>query len=363
MSVFRTQRRGLFRRLLTGAIVTATGIGLTCTLAAPANAATQQQLADYISAGAKKPVVAENILKGKSSWFAPRGNGPQQNSFLAAFGYGLTHPNVAPPGANDWSCKPAAGQKPVVLVHGTWENAYDNWAMISPTLKRAGYCVYALDYGILPTLSGGGLGPVLPGRFGTGDIAQSARQIRDFVNQVLKSTGASQVNMVGHSQGGTVSRQYIRYDGGDKKVANLVTLAATNRGTTLVGIGALGRTINNIGIDVLGPVALLVGASGIQQVYDSPFIKNLNKGNKFAIGDVHYTIVGSRYDEVTTPFESTFFPRGSKNTRNILLQNGCEADTSDHVAMSYSPRAASIVLNAFDPSHKIICAPNPWLIG
>ncbi|MGC5247208.1 esterase/lipase family protein [Gordonia sp. DT219] len=359
-----TSRRGWTRKLVTSLAAAATGIGVAATLAGPAAAADQQQqLADYINAGAKKPVVAENILKGGSTWQTPAGNGPQQDSFLPAFAYGLTNSNAAPPGANDWSCKPAEGQEPVVLVHGTWENAYNNWAMISPALKKEGYCVYALNYGISNPLQGGGLGGLLPGANGTGDIAKSGKQVGQFVDKVLKSTGASKVNMVGHSQGGITAREYLRYDGGAAKVDNLVTLGATNNGTSLDGIGTLGRTINNLGIDTLGPIALAVGTSGIQQVYDSVYIKHLNAGGKYAIGDVNYTIVGSRYDEVTTPYQSTFFPAGTPHTKNITLQNGCEQDTSDHLALSYSPRAVSIVLNAFDHKTKIVCAPNAWLFG
>lgn len=336
------------------------GIGL----AGPAAAATQQQLANYISDGLRKPVVAETfLLNGPSTWFTPKGNGPEQDSFLPAFAYGLTSPTVGPPGANDWSCKPTQGKNPIVLVHGTWENAYNNWAMISPALKRAGFCVYALNYGIQSTAAGGGVIAMLPGAYATGDIVKSGTQIAEFVDKVRRSTGAAKVDMVGHSQGGISLRQYIRFDGGADKVARVVTLGATNNGTTLDGIGTLGRTVNNLGIDVLGPVALGVGVAGIQQVYDSPFIRNLNAGGVYAIGDIKYTIVATRYDEVTTPYYSTFFPAGTKNTRNVTLQDGCPQDTSDHVSMVYSPRTTSIVLRALGADVPLVCAPNAWVFG
>ena len=43
-------------------------------------------------------------------------------------------PAVSPPGANDFTCQPTAAHPvPVVLVHGTFEGAADNWATASPT--------------------------------------------------------------------------------------------------------------------------------------------------------------------------------------------------------------------------------------
>lgn len=79
-------------------------------------------------------------------------------------------PAVPPPGANDWSCRPtAAHPRPVVLVHGTFEGAFDNWAGVAPQIRAAGYCVFALDYG----------------NRGTGDIPTSAGQLARFVDAVL----------------------------------------------------------------------------------------------------------------------------------------------------------------------------------
>lgn len=54
-------------------------------------------------------------------------------------------------GWNNWSCKPSAAHpRPVVLVHGTFGNSWDNWLGFAPYLVNRGYCVYSLDYGQLP---------------------------------------------------------------------------------------------------------------------------------------------------------------------------------------------------------------------
>ncbi|WP_067855254.1 esterase/lipase family protein [Nocardia shimofusensis] len=365
--------------------------------AEPAAVPTEQQLADVIDEGLSEPSATPIVDSGSGSGSAcdsgsgagsgngsgdcyggsgsssglrgghatdTVGFGPPATAFLAAFGHGLLNPDVAPPGSNDWTCKPTAEHpEPVVLLHGTWENAYDNFAYVSQPIHDAGHCVFTFNYGKSGLIQGGGLGPVLPGRNGTGYMEDSAKQIDVFVDRVLQATGAEKVNIVAHSQGGTVARQYLRFEGGADKVDQLMTFGATHHGTTLIGIGALGRAINNLGIDVLGLVEIFVGHAGIQQTVGSNFINNLNAGGDTEPG-VEYTVVGSRYDEITTPYDSTFLQAGPGATvRNITLQDGCEQDLSDHLTLMYSPRALSIILNTLDPSQPLVCTSNPWLIG
>src|SRR5919107_3534623 len=86
-----------------------------------------------------------------------------------------------PPGANVPCTPTAAHPYPVVLVHGTFANRFNSWQAMSPALKRAGYCVYALNYG-----SHNGSGTV--GIYGNGRIQRSARQLLDFVARVRART-------------------------------------------------------------------------------------------------------------------------------------------------------------------------------
>ncbi len=299
------------------------------------------------------------------------GYGPVQKNFVAGFLYSITHPNVAPQGANDWSCKPTKKHpNPVVLIHGTWENAYDNFAAISPALKAEGYCVFALNYGDSDISL---LGHVKALR-GTASVAKSAKEIATYVDAVRDRTGAAKVDIVGHSQGPLVTRQYLRYEGGanpsdtsKNKVDKVVSIAGTNHGTTLLGIGQLGRTINNLGLNVLGLVGVIAGPAAADQVVDSPLIKKLDAGGDTEPG-VNYTVLATRFDETVTPYKSSFLTEGpGAKVKNVRLQTGCGLDFSDHLSITVSPRAIGIVKNALDPKgfpdKKIPCKWNAPITG
>ena len=384
--------------VLTSVAALTIGFGGVTADAAPAEQPTDQQLVDYIHAGLKAAPVAGNSgsagsgsactsgsgagsgngsgdcyggsgsSSGSSGGYSSDtvGYGPPQTSFLGAFAYGLSSPDAAPPGTNDWNCKPSAEHPlPVVLVHGTWSNAYNAFSFMSQPIKDAGFCTYTFNYGRSNLLEGGGLGSILPGVNGTGYIQDSAKQLSTFVDRVLTTTGAPKVDLVAHSQGGSMSNWYTKFEGGAAKVQNMVTYGATHHGTTLDGIGALGRAVNNLGIDILGFIEIPVGHSGIQQTVGSDFVNQLN-ANGDTVPGIDYTVVGTRYDEITTPYNLTFLQAGPGATvNNVTLQDGCEQDVSDHLTMMYSPRALSIALHALDPAGhpNLDCTFNPWVIG
>ena len=51
--------------------------------------------------------------------------GPPQTDILSAGLWSALHAEASPPGANDYTCTPGPGHpNPVVLVHGTFGNAY-----------------------------------------------------------------------------------------------------------------------------------------------------------------------------------------------------------------------------------------------
>ncbi|MFF3908976.1 esterase/lipase family protein [Streptomyces sp. NPDC001848] len=239
-------------------------------------------------------------------------------------------------GWNDYSCKPSAAHpRPVVLVHGTFANSVDNWLAFAPYLEDRGYCVFSLDYGQLPGV---------PLFYGLGPIDKSAEQLSVFVDKVLAATGAAKVDVVGHSQGGMMPRYYLKFLGGAAKVNTLVGIAPDNHGTTLDGL-------TNLLPYFPGAQDLLSAATpGLaDQVAGSAFLAKLNAGGDTVAG-VHYTVIATKYDEVVTPYRSQFL--SGSDVHNVLLQDLCGVDFSEHVTIGLSDRIAfHEAANALDPAH------------
>ena len=234
----------------------------------------------------------------------------------------------SPPGSNDASCRPSAAHPyPVVLVHGTFLNQ-TRWLTLSPQIKAAGYCVFSLDYG----------------DNGLGEIRQSAAQLAAFVDQVLKETGARKVDVVGHSQGGMMPRYWMKFLGGAAQVNELIGMAPSNHGTTN---------------PLASPLGLLC-ESCLEQAAGSSFLAQLNAGGDTLPG-IDYTVISTRYDEVVTPYRSQALAGPASRVTNVVLQDRCPLDISEHVAIQDDPVAAQWVLNALgrrgpaDPSFRPRC--------
>jgi triacylglycerol esterase/lipase EstA (alpha/beta hydrolase family) len=267
------------------------------------------------------------------------------------YGYAHTSPTASPPGANDFSCKPSAAHpRPVVLVHGTFADMSNSWQAISPLLKNNGYCVFALNYGDY-----NGSGAI--GVYGVDDIPTSAGELNAFVDNVRAATGAAEVDIVGHSQGGMMPRYYLKYLGGAAEVHTLIGLSPSNHGTTLDGLFILANFFPgaNQFTGALCPACE-------QQRVDSAFITNLNAGGETVPG-VEYTVIQTRYDTVVTPYTSAFL--SGPNVRNILLQNQCILDLGDHLSMPYDHIVGADVLTALDPAHPrgFLCTPIAPIAG
>lgn len=233
-------------------------------------------------------------------------------------------------GANNWSCVPtAAHPSPVVLVHGTYSNQKQVFDYLSWALTSSGYCVYGFDYG----------------NYATNPVAQSAGELKAFVDVVLAETGAARVSLVGHSQGGMMPRYYLKNLGGAEKVDDLVGIAPSNHGTTWTGFLTMfpGFTCR----------------ACIDQMAGSPFLTALNAGDE-SPGEVSYTTIVTKLDKIVVPYTSGYLASGPGVT-NVTLQNVCPGSTADHVKAPLDPGVIRIVLDALgrpgpaDPAYRPKC--------
>lgn len=255
----------------------------------------------------------------------------------------------APPGANDWNCTPSPQHpRPVVLVNPTGLTQGNAFYAGSPFLKNHGYCVFTFNHGNVTPIE------QIPVQ-GLGDIRGSAQTLANFVDQVLAATGVPEVDLVGHSQGGGILPDYyLKFLGGADKVHTKVGISPST-GTTLDEF-VFFRSL----IPVLGP-AVYSGLEEtlpalIQQVYDHPINQRTygpgatppHVDTSALPADVQYTSIISRYDEVVTPYVFQYYE--GPNATNHLLQDGCEADMSEHISTLYNERAWRYALNALDPA-------------
>ncbi|HEY4019254.1 MAG TPA: alpha/beta fold hydrolase [Pseudonocardiaceae bacterium] len=245
----------------------------------------------------------------------------------------IANPAASPAGVNLASCTPSAAHpRPVVLITGTFGNMIDDWSGLGPTLANAGYCVYSTPiggfaYSLIQT---------------TGPVVESAKRISAFVDQVRATTGASQVDLVGHSQGGLIGEYYLKLLGGAGKVHAFVGLSPTTRGTTLDGLATLAGAFPGAN--------LLVGAACpacADQETGSAVVKAVDSG-PIAQSGVDYTIIETRDETVVTPAGSAFIDEPGVN--NEWLQTSCPLDFTDHADLSYDKGVYGLVENALDPA-------------
>lgn len=268
--------------------------------------------------------------------------GQSENAtFPAARTASLLGPERDPLGANDWhGRKPTAHATPVVLIHGTWENAYASWNGLSPILSAQGYRVFALNYGRTGAS---------PGLNGTADLVQSAQEIWDFVQRVLDVTGAEQVSLIGHSQGGAQARYVAHRLAPAGLVDQVIGLAPANHPLTLHGLVRLAESAGarQAATTVLDTIKM--PAAEQQTNPNSPFYLALNRGGETQPG-LTYTVITTRYDQLVSSAQARLRRVPGAEVEHITIQDICPQDLSDHVSLAYSRNVAQVILNRLDPA-------------
>ncbi len=215
-------------------------------------------------------------------------------------------------------------REPVLLVHGTFTYGEENFSWnYRPWLEARGFDVCTVSY---------------PDR-GMGDQQIAAEYVVHAVNQIHRRSGR-QVDMMGHSQGGSMPRWAIRWwPSVQKAVDDFVLIAPPSHGTQI----AANATSSPF------PVA-----PGFTQ-FDpsSEYVKAVNCGDETP-GEIDYTVIYAWTDELVqpalpTPTAALDWGREEANTVNLSIQELCPGRPVDHVSIGTTDSAvAALVLDAFE---------------
>jgi triacylglycerol esterase/lipase EstA (alpha/beta hydrolase family) len=253
-------------------------------------------------------------------------------------------------GFNDWSCRPSAAHpQPLLLLHGLGGNGPGNYATLGPYLASLGYCTYSPTYGEeFPPFPVGGLVSI---------EQSSSHEIAGVIDQILASTGASKLDIVGHSEGGFQSLYIPKVLQYSTKVARVVALAPPSHGTTFAGLVGVAELLGirsqvDYVLNTFGCPAcdeLITGGSAVTALNSGPI----------AQPGVAYTIIASRSDELVTPTSTAFV--NEPGVHNEYVQDSCPFDPVGHVGLAFDLDVSQLVANALDPAHpqSVTCSFGP----
>ena len=257
--------------------------------------------------------------------------------------------DAATGGNNDFSCRPSAAHPdPVVLLHGTFATYYEDLNFLQADLASKGYCTFSLTYGAYPQFPlVGGLAP----------IADSAVQIKNYIEQVRSRTGAAKVDIVGHSEGGLLSLYVTKFEGIASHINRVVALAPPTRGATASGLLTLAQKLLPGGQAQFDQIVKTLGFPVFaDELTGGTAVVALNNG-PIAQPGVTYTILTSRTDELVTPTENSFVRE--PGVTNWYVQDFCPYDPVGHIGEAYDLNVWHLVRNALDPAHAApirVCA-------
>ncbi|MEW2476636.1 alpha/beta fold hydrolase [Micromonospora gifhornensis] len=207
-----------------------------------------------------------------------------------------------------------ANANPVIVVGGL-SGIAAVYQPLAARLRADGYRVWVYE---LPNL-------------GLGDIAASAGSLRTFVGTVRSSTGAAKIDLVAHSEGGLVSRYYIKNLGGGDTIGRYVSLGTPQYGTYVA---------NMLAFLGLGSCAGIVACQ--QMTIGSSFLAALNAGDDTP-GSVRWTTVRTWQDELVRPVDNATLADGATN---VLIQAKCPLRVVGHLALVVDGTTYSIIRQA-----------------
>lgn len=176
-------------------------------------------------------------------------------------------------------------QDPILFVHG-WSESASLWNTMIARFEKDGYPKsYLSAYSYNTSQS---------------NKVDAEKEVKTRVESLLKTTGATKVDIISHSMGSLNTRWYIKFLGGESKVDDWVSLGGPNHGT---------ETANACAFQV----------SCQEMEVGSKFLSELNAGDETP-GIVNYGTWWSPCDEIINPDESVILT-GATNTKTACMSH------------------------------------------
>jgi len=174
-------------------------------------------------------------------------------------------------------------QDPILFVHG-WSESATLWNTMIGRFEKDGYAKSSLSAYSYNTSQSNKV---------------DAEEVKSKVESLLKTTGATKVDIIAHSMGSLNSRWYIKFLGGESKVDDWVSLGGPNHGTETA------KTCSQ--------------TACIEMRVGSTFLSELNAGDETP-GVVNYGTWWSPCDEIINPDESVVLT-GATNHKTACISH------------------------------------------
>jgi len=179
----------------------------------------------------------------------------------------------------------AVAHTPILFVHG-WSESESLWSTMIRNFEREGWRREELNNWRYNTRQSN---------------VTTASEVKTKVEEILRRTGATRIDLITHSMGGLNTRYYIKNLGGTEKVEKWVSLGGPNHGTTIANL--CGET------------------SCVEMRIGSEFLTRLNEGDETP-GTVSYATWWSSCDEFINPHESVLLSGATNNEAGCVTHVG-----------------------------------------
>lgn len=220
-------------------------------------------------------------------------------------------------------------ESPVLYIHGVTSRSRA-FRPNAERLRDEGFWVWGYDYGDM----------FAPGFYGMGNLDSIIEDVHANVDHVLEQTGAEQLDIVAHSQGGLMTKLFIA-NGGAPRVRRVVAMGANFHGTDVRGRATRFAPL----ISRYPRAASTLASPGvIQQLADSPWVRtHLNVPDTYP--DIVYTSLYSPADVLVTPNETSMLASVSgADVVNINVAEAYGGYAARHALMERDPLFIELTL-------------------